>query len=48
MHIQSYMSILQDLIPDDISSQKCHMNMGSILNGCEASLKFKTMGCDAR
>jgi hypothetical protein len=29
--------ILQDLIPEVISSQKCHMNMGPILSGYEAT-----------
>jgi len=27
-----YESPLQDLIPEAVSSQKCHMNMGQILN----------------
>jgi hypothetical protein len=27
------MSILEDLIPEVIPSQKCHVNMGLILNG---------------
>jgi hypothetical protein len=28
-----FMSILQELIPEVIPSQKCHMNMGLILIG---------------
>jgi hypothetical protein len=31
------MSILQDLIPEAIPSQKCHMNIGPILNGYGAT-----------
>jgi len=27
-----FMSLLQDLIPEDIPSHKCHMNMGLILS----------------
>jgi hypothetical protein len=28
--VQRFMSILQDLIPEFIPSQKCHMNLGPI------------------
>jgi hypothetical protein len=31
------MSIIQDLIPEVIPSQKCHMNMGPIPKGYEAT-----------
>jgi hypothetical protein len=31
-----FMSVLQDHIPEVIPSQKCHMDMGPILNGYRA------------
>jgi hypothetical protein len=40
-----FMSILQDLIPEVIPSQKCHMNMNPIINGYRAmdiSRSFET------
>jgi len=30
-----FMSVLKDLIPTGIPGQKCHMNMGPILNSFE-------------
>lgn len=32
-----FLSMFRDVIPRVISSQKCHMNMGSIVNGYEAT-----------